>query len=60
MKPAEQVAAFVGLALTEGRSRADIGAALVAAGWSQAEIARGLQAWAEGDFTPPYRARKAM
>lgn len=53
MKPADQLAEFVGKALAEGRSRAATAAALRQAGWSIGEIARAMAAWAEGSFTPP-------
>ena len=53
MKPAEQLAAFVGEALRQGRSRAEIAAALNDAGWQDREVARALAGWAEGPFRPP-------
>ncbi len=53
MKPAEQLAAFVGEALGQGRSRADVAAALKDAGWQDREVVRAMQAWAEGPFQPP-------
>lgn len=53
MKPADQLAEFVGNALTMGRSRADTAAALEQAGWSPGEITRAMAAWADSSFTPP-------
>lgn len=53
MKPADQLADFVGAALADGRSRAEIAAALDAAGWSPSEVSAALGAWAETGFTPP-------
>ncbi|TCM84617.1 DUF5671 domain-containing protein [Rhodovulum steppense] len=53
MRPAEQLSQFVAEALAAGRSRAEIAAALRAAGWTETETAEALGAWAEGDFLPP-------
>jgi Domain of unknown function (DUF5671) len=53
MKPAEQVAEFVGRALAAGQRREDIAWALQAAGWQPTEVARGLNAWADAPFNPP-------
>lgn len=53
MRPADQLATFVHDALRTGRSRAEIRAALSAAGWTDSEVAGALAAWAETDFTPP-------
>lgn len=53
MRPADQLAQFVAEALKEGRSRAEISAALREAGWTGTEVAGALDAWAETGFTPP-------
>lgn len=53
MKPAEQVADFVGRALEQGRSRDEVAGALRGAGWAEAEVARAMGSWAEGGFSPP-------
>jgi hypothetical protein len=53
MRPTDQVAAFVGEALSAGRDRAEIAAALTAAGWTPSEVETGLGAWAEAAFVPP-------
>jgi membrane protein YqaA with SNARE-associated domain len=53
MRSADQIAEFVGRALEAGRSRAEITAALDQAGWSAAEVAAGMRAWAESEFRPP-------
>lgn len=53
MKPSDQLALFVRDALTAGRSREEIGAALTQAGWSAPEVREALETWAEVDFTPP-------
>jgi len=43
----------VGDALTSGRSRPEIEAALREAGWGADYIQHGMSAWAEGPFVPP-------
>lgn len=53
MRASDHLADFVGHALTQGRSREEISAALSQAGWRPEETARALQAWAELPFTPP-------
>ncbi|SFR09145.1 DUF5671 domain-containing protein [Poseidonocella sedimentorum] len=53
MRPADRLVGFVGEALRAGRSRADIEAAMIGAGWSESEIRAALGAWAETGFTPP-------
>ena len=53
MRPADQLAQFVADALKEGRTRAEISAALREAGWTGTEVAGSLDAWAETGFTPP-------
>jgi hypothetical protein len=53
VKPAEQLAKFVGEALGQGRSRADIADALKDAGWQDREVAVALTAWADNSFQPP-------
>jgi hypothetical protein len=53
MKPVEKLADFVGKALAAGRSREDITAALLAAGWQDSEVTRAMDAWADGGFAPP-------
>lgn len=53
MKNADRLAAFVHNALAAGRSRDEIRAALVEAGWTESEIASGLGAWSDTGFTPP-------
>lgn len=60
MKPADQLADFVGRALEQGRSRDDIAQALQGAGWQGSEVARALAAWAEAPFTPPVPRPRAM
>jgi len=53
MRPVEQLSQFVRDALLAGYARADIGAALAQAGWSEREIATALDGWSEGAFLPP-------
>ena len=53
MRPADQLAQFVADALKEGRTRAEISAALREAGWTGTEVSGALDAWAESAFTPP-------
>lgn len=53
MRPSDQLAQFVRDALTAGRGRDEVRAALIAAGWTGPEVAGALNAWAEGGFTPP-------
>lgn len=53
MKPSELLGDFVGRALAGGRSRSDIAAALRSAGWTETEVARAMEAWADVDFVPP-------
>jgi len=53
MKPADQLAAFVGDALAAGRTRDEIADALGKAGWTSSEIDAALGAWADGGFLPP-------
>ena len=53
MRAADQVAGFVANALTAGRSRSEIAAALSAAGWTASEVSAALEAWATTDFSPP-------
>lgn len=53
MRPADQLAQFVGEALRDGRGRDDIAAALREAGWTRPEIEDALAAWADTDFSPP-------
>lgn len=53
MKPSEALAGFVHDALTAGRSREDIAAALSEAGWAKTEVQDALATWADSDFTPP-------
>lgn len=53
MRPADQLAQFVADALKEGRTRAEIAAALQDAGWAQNEVAEALSAWADTAFIPP-------
>lgn len=53
MKASDEVAGFVRDALIAGRGRDEIRAALAGAGWTENEIRDALEAWAEGDFTPP-------
>ncbi len=53
MRPADQLAQFVAEALKEGRSRAEIAAALQQAGWAQNEVTEALNAWADTGFIPP-------
>jgi hypothetical protein len=52
--PAQQILTrFVEDALTAGRSRDDIAAALAEAGWSEREIMAALSTYADLPFTPP-------
>lgn len=53
MKPADQLAEFVGQALSQGKARDEIAAVLDQAGWSQGETARAMAAWADSSFSPP-------
>ena len=53
MRPSDQLAEFVGQALSSGKSREDIAEALGNAGWSDGETRDALAAWSEADFTPP-------
>jgi hypothetical protein len=53
VRPPEAVSAFVREAVTLGRPEDEIRAALAAAGWSAAEIAAGLAAWARAPGLPP-------
>jgi len=53
MKPADQLAAFVGDALAAGRTRDEIADTLGKAGWTSSEIDAALGAWADGGFLPP-------
>lgn len=52
----DRLSDFVAEALSAGRSRAEIEAALAGAGWSDREIADGLSAFADTPFTPPVPA----
>lgn len=56
----KDLADFVRDALTAGRSRAEIGAALGAAGWSESEIRNAMDGWAETEFTPPVPRPQAV
>lgn len=53
MRPSDQLADFVGQALSQGRSRDEISRALDSAGWRPEEVAAALRAWSPLDFTPP-------
>jgi len=53
MRPSDQLAQFVRDALIQGRSRADIEAALARAGWTANETASAVGAWADDGFSPP-------
>jgi len=53
MRPADQLAVFVGDALTSGKSRVEIADALAAAGWAPNEVSEAMHAWADTDFSPP-------
>lgn len=48
-----QLTQFVHDALTEGRSRDEIRAAMTEAGWTPSEIADALATWADTPFRPP-------
>ena len=48
MRPSDQLAEFVGNALSQGKSRDDISKALGDAGWSEGETRDALGAWSEG------------
>ena len=52
MRSADQLATFVRDALSSGKSRDDIGAALAAAGWTPNEVAGALNGWSDSDFVP--------
>lgn len=52
----DRLSGFVGAALSAGRSRGEIAAALEAAGWSDREVADGLANFADTGFTPPVPA----
>lgn len=53
MKSADQLSEFVGKALTAGRNRDEIAAALRSANWQETEISRALASWSDTPFTPP-------
>ncbi|MCX8225114.1 MAG: DUF5671 domain-containing protein [Sulfitobacter sp.] len=53
MASRDELSLFVRDALVAGKSRPDITAALINAGWSESEIKDVLGAWAETAFTPP-------
>lgn len=53
MRPSDQLAEFVGDALSAGKKREDISSALSDAGWSEGEVKDALGAWSETAFTPP-------
>ena len=53
MRPSDQLAEFVGQALSAGKSREQISTALSDAGWSEGETSDALAAWSEAAFTPP-------
>lgn len=53
MSSRDILATFVGRALGAGRSREEIRAALLDAGWSDREAEDALGAWAPTGFTPP-------
>ena len=53
MRPSDQLAEFIGNALSQGKSRDDISKALGDAGWSEGETRDALAAWSEADFAPP-------
>ncbi len=53
MSRRDDIVKFVGDALTSGRSRQEIEAALRAAGWGADDIQHGMGAWAESSFVPP-------
>ncbi len=53
MAKTDPIREFVRDALLAGRSRPEIAEALTAAGWSDREIRRGLDAFAEREYSPP-------
>lgn len=53
MRTSDQLADFVGHALSHGRSRDEITGALTSAGWRPEEVAAALRAWSPVEFTPP-------
>lgn len=53
MRPGEPIHDFVREALSRGRPRAEVGAALTGAGWAEAEVAEALAAWGDGGALPP-------
>jgi hypothetical protein len=61
MRASDQLAAFVGDALAQSRTRDEIARALREAGWSEPEVKAALEAWAETQFVPPVpRPRPAV
>ena len=53
MRQADQLSEFVRTALSDGRSRADISAAMTQAGWSVGEATSAMDGWAESSFSTP-------
>jgi len=53
MKPADQLSDFVKTALRSGKSRDDIAAALLEAGWAPKETSRALDEWSDSSFNIP-------
>lgn len=53
MKQTDQLVSFVEKALSAGKSRDEIRAAMSDAGWSPSEVDAALRTWAESDFVVP-------
>lgn len=53
MQASERLSQFVADALSAGHDRPDIADALGKAGWTQPEIEKALDAWADTGFVPP-------
>jgi len=53
MRASDQLAQFVERALSKGKSRQEIQAAMESAGWSASEVSEALNTWADSDFDPP-------
>jgi hypothetical protein len=60
MKPADHLAEFVGEALSKGKTKSEISAVLLKAGWLETEVGRATASWSDESFPLPVPKPRAI